>query len=140
IGPFLGVRQPLLAGVSRGLRAALRRDGATTVLDVAAALQREPLAELRWLGIDLLERTIAAEPELTWQLVRAQSRRAQEWATVDSLVKLPPAVAQELRDTLAGIRRHAGDPSTSRAGATAAGFAGFGVEVPPAERASVDRI
>jgi 3-methyladenine DNA glycosylase AlkD len=57
------------------------------VLDVADALLREPLAELRWLGIDLLERTIAAEPELTWQLVRAQSRRATEWVTVDRLAR-----------------------------------------------------
>ncbi len=87
IGPFLGVRQPLLGAVSRGLRAALRYDRASTVLDVADALVREPLAELRWLGIDLLERTIAAEPELTWQLVRAQSRRATEWVTVDRLAR-----------------------------------------------------
>ena len=87
IGPFLGVRQPLLAAVGRGLRGALRRDRASTVLDVAARLLDEPLAELRWLGIDLLERTIQDEPELTWQLVRAQSRRATEWVTIDRLAR-----------------------------------------------------
>ncbi len=85
IGPFLGVRQPLLAAVSRGLRAALRRDRPAALLDVAAALHREPLTELRWLGIDLLERTITAEPELSWQLVRAEARHASEWVTVDRL-------------------------------------------------------
>ncbi len=87
IGPFLGVRQPLLTAVGRGLRSALRRDRAATVLDVAGVLHRDELAELRWLGIDLLERTIAEEPELTWQLVRATSRRATEWVTIDRLAR-----------------------------------------------------
>jgi 3-methyladenine DNA glycosylase AlkD len=257
IGPFLGVRQPLLTAVSRGLRASMRRDRPGVLLDVAAALHREPLAELRWLAIDLLERTIAAEPELSWQLVRAESRRASEWATVDRLArpvargilaepyrwaeleqliyspsrwerrlvgstiatlphigrhpderagvvrrglpllreligdadpdvqkalswalrtlaqldlpataaflraeataarstadghrawvirdtvaKLPAPLADELRTSLEGIRRRPGAPSTSRARATAAGFATLGVGVPPTERATIDR-
>ncbi len=257
IGPFLGVRQPLLAAIGRGLRSATRRDRASTLLDVAAALHRESLAELRWMGIDLMERTIASEPELTWNLVRAEARRATEWVTIDrlanavsrgilaepyrwaeleqlvyspsrwerrlvgstiatlphvgrlpeqqaeavrrglpllsdligdadpdvqkalswalrslapldlaataaflraeaatarstddghrawvirdTLAKLPDPVADELRTTLDGIRRHAGAPSTSRARATAAGFMGLGVDVPPAERATIDR-
>jgi 3-methyladenine DNA glycosylase AlkD len=87
IGPQLGVRQPLLTCVSRGLRAAMRRDRPTTVLDVAVALFREEPAELHWLAIDLLERTIAREPEQTWQLLRAEARRATEWITVDSLAR-----------------------------------------------------
>jgi len=85
IGPQLGVRQPLLTAVSRGLRAATRRDRATSVLDVATALLREPLAELHWLAIDLLDRTITREPEQSWQLVRAEARRATEWITIDRL-------------------------------------------------------
>jgi 3-methyladenine DNA glycosylase AlkD len=85
IGPQLGVRQPLLTAVSRGLRAATRRDRPTTLLEVAAALLREPLAELHWLAIDLLDRTVVAEPERTWQLVRAEAGRATEWITVDRL-------------------------------------------------------
>jgi 3-methyladenine DNA glycosylase AlkD len=85
IGPQLGVRQPLLTSVSRGLRAATRRDHPTTVLDIAAALLREPLAELHWLAIDLLDRTITREPEQTWQQLRAEARRATEWITVDRL-------------------------------------------------------
>jgi 3-methyladenine DNA glycosylase AlkD len=257
IGPFLGVRQPLLAAVSRGLRSAMRRDRASSLLDVAAALLREPLAELRWLGIDLLERTIVAEPELSWQLIRSASRSATEWVTVDRLArpvglgmlaesyrwaeleqlvyspsrwerrlvgstiatlphlgrrpeqradavrrglpllaeligdadpdvqkalawalrtlavidlpatsaflraeaataratddgsrawvirdtfaKLPDHVVDELRTTLEGIRRRAGAPSTSHARAAAAGFIGLGVDVPPGERATIDR-
>jgi 3-methyladenine DNA glycosylase AlkD len=85
IGPQLGVRQPLLTSVSRGLRAATRDDRTATLLDVAAALAREPLAELHWLAIDLLDRAIAREPEQAWQLVRAEARRATEWITVDRL-------------------------------------------------------
>ena len=257
IGPFLGVRQPLLGAVGRGLRAAMRRDRASTLLDVAAALHREQLAELRWLGIDLMERTMGAEPELTWNLIRAESRRATEWVTIDRLAnpvsrgilaepyrwaeleqlvyspsrwerrlvgstiatlphigrlpeqratavrrglpllaeligdadpdvqkalswalrtlapidppataaflrteadtarrtadghrawvirdtvsKLPAPLADELRATLDGIRRRAGAPSTSRARAMAASFATLGVDVPPAERATIDR-
>jgi 3-methyladenine DNA glycosylase AlkD len=257
IGPFLGVRQPLLGAVSRGLRSAMRRDRASSLLDVAAALLRERVAELRWLGIDLLERTVAAEPELSWQLIRSASRSAGEWVTVDRLArpvglgilaepyrwaeleqlvyspsrwerrlvgstiatlphlgrrpeqraetvrqglplladligdadpdvqkalawalrtlavidlpatsaflraeaatarasddgcrawvirdtfaKLPDALVDELRTTIDGIRRRSGAPSTSRARATVAGFVGLGVDVPPAERATIDR-
>jgi 3-methyladenine DNA glycosylase AlkD len=85
IGPVLGVRQPLLTGVSRGLRDATRDDRATTLLDVAAALLRDPLAELRWLAVDVLDRTITREPEQSWQLVRAEARQATEWITIDNL-------------------------------------------------------
>jgi 3-methyladenine DNA glycosylase AlkD len=85
IGPQLGVRQPLLTAISRGLRAATRRDRPMTLLDVADVLRRDPLAELHWLAVDILERTIAAEPERAWQLVRAEARGATEWITIDRL-------------------------------------------------------
>ncbi|HEY6571517.1 MAG TPA: DNA alkylation repair protein, partial [Candidatus Limnocylindrales bacterium] len=85
IGPILGVRQPLLAAVSRGLRSATRRDRAASLLDVTDALLRDELLELHWLAFDLLERTIADEPERTWQRVRVESARAGDWITVDSL-------------------------------------------------------
>jgi len=88
IGPQLGVRQPLLGAVSRGLRATTRRDRPTTLLDVADALFRDPLAELHWLAIDVLDRTITREPEQTWQLARAEARRATEWITVDRLARV----------------------------------------------------
>ena len=257
IGPQLGVRQPLLGAVSRGLRGATRRDRPTTLLDVATALFRESLAELHWLGIDVLDRTITREPEQTWQLVRMEARQATEWITVDRLAhvagrgilaepyrwaeleqlvyspsrwerrlagstvatlpfvdraagrtgdvvrhgleivgdllgdrepdvqkalswairsltiidqpaviaflrreartahetrdghrawvvrdgvgKLPPAVATELKDAVAGIRKRPGSPSTSRAASTAIDFLASGVGVPPAERTIIDR-
>ncbi len=88
IGPILGVRQPLLTAVSRGLRGATRRDSTSVVLDIAQGLLRENVLELHWLAFDLLERVIAADPERAWQLVRAEARTAGDWITVDSLARV----------------------------------------------------
>ena len=85
IGPVLGVRQPLLRAVGAGLRAATRGVPSSTRLDIAERLVREPLIEVHWLAYGILERTIHDEPERTWQLIRAESRAAHEWATVDAL-------------------------------------------------------
>jgi hypothetical protein len=45
----------------------------------------------------------------------------------DTLPKLPPATAADLRARLDGIRRRPGAPNTSRAAETAAQFAGMGL-------------
>ncbi len=82
---LLGVRQPLLAAVSRGLRATTRHDRAAAILDAADALLRGEVLELHWLAYDLLDRTIAAEPERTWQRVRPEAVQAADWITIDSL-------------------------------------------------------
>jgi len=257
IGPVIGVRQPLLNAVTRGLRSATGQDSTSTLLDIADRMLREPEPELHWLAFDLLDRSITADPERTWQLVRAEARAAREWITVDALArvagrgilaepyrwaeleqlvyspsrwerrlvgstlatiphldrtagrtaevaargigliadligddapdvqkalswalrtlhtvdpqavagflraeaataattddghrawvirdtlaKLPDELAAELRAATAGIRRHADAPSTSRAAATAAAFAGLGVDIPPAQRPIVPR-
>jgi 3-methyladenine DNA glycosylase AlkD len=256
-GPLLGVRQPLLTAVGRGLRAATRRDSTATLLDLAEALVRDDLLELHWLAYGLADRTIATDPERTWQLVRAEARRAGDWISVDNLAhvagrgilaepyrwaeleqlvysphrwerrlvgstiatipfvdrtagrapavaaralaileelvgdrepdvaraiswalrnlrfvdadavaaflrreaatagaaddgnrawvvrdtfeKLPPGLVAELRALLGDVRRRPGAPSTSRAAATAAAFAGLGLDMPPAERPLVPR-
>ena len=85
IGPVLGIRLPLLRAVGSGLRAATRGVPSSTRLDIATRILREPVIELHWLAYGILERTIRDEPERTWQLVRAESRAAHEWATVDAL-------------------------------------------------------
>lgn len=257
IGPILGVRRPLLTGVTAGLRTGTRRDSTATLLGIAEHLMREELLELHWLAYPLLERSIARDPEQTWQLVRAEARRAGDWITVDSLAhvagrgillepfrwaeaeqlvyspsrwerrlagstvatipyvdrkagrtpeiarhglgivssligdakpdvqkalswslramtlvdqaatlallrveaavaartrdghrawvirdaleKLPVEARSELGEMLVGIRRRPGEPSTSRAAAQAAGFAGLGVAVDPAGRPVVPR-
>jgi 3-methyladenine DNA glycosylase AlkD len=61
------------------------------------------------------------------------------WVVRDALEKLPPSTADELRATVAGVRKRPGAPSTSRAAETAAAFTGLGVAVPPAERAVIPR-
>ena len=85
IGQLFGVRNPLLAAVTRGIRAATRRDRSTVLLGIADQLLREPVLELRWLAFDLLTRSMTADPERTWQLVRASARSAGDWITVDTL-------------------------------------------------------
>jgi 3-methyladenine DNA glycosylase AlkD len=91
IGELYGVRNPLLAGVTRGIRAATRRDRSTVLLQLADPLLREPVLELRWLAFDLLTRSITSEPERTWQMVRSAGRTATEWITVDTLAHVAAA-------------------------------------------------
>ena len=85
IGQVHGVRRPLLAAVARGFRNETRRDRPTSLLFVADRLFREPHLEARWFAFGLLERTLAADPERTWQLLRRAAREAGDWATVDDL-------------------------------------------------------
>lgn len=85
IGAILGVRWPLLAAVERGFRQATRRDPATTMLFLADRLFREVELEPRWFAFGLLERTLATDPERTWQLLRRAAREAGDWITVDTL-------------------------------------------------------
>ncbi len=85
IGQVHGVRRPLLAAVARGFRQETRRDRPTSLLFIADRLFREPHLEARWFAFGLLERTLAADPERTWQLLRRAAREAGDWATVDDL-------------------------------------------------------
>jgi 3-methyladenine DNA glycosylase AlkD len=88
IGPVMGIRGPLLHAVSRGLRATTRRDRSSSLLDLADRMLREEPLEFHWLAYELLERTMAADPERTWQQVRAEARRAGDWITVDTLARV----------------------------------------------------
>jgi 3-methyladenine DNA glycosylase AlkD len=85
LGLVHGVRWPLLAAVARGFRSASKHDPATSVLFVADRLFREAELEARWFAFGLLERTLPADPERTWQLLRRAAREAGDWITVDSL-------------------------------------------------------
>jgi 3-methyladenine DNA glycosylase AlkD len=67
------------------------------------------------------EATEAALREETDRAARtADGHRA--WVIRDTLSKLDPAAADELRDRLTGVRKHAGAPSTSAAADTIAHF------------------
>jgi 3-methyladenine DNA glycosylase AlkD len=85
IGPIHGVRWPLIAAVARGFRNATRHDRPTPLLFIADRLFRERELEARWFAFGLLERTLGAETERTWQLLRRAAREADDWITVDSL-------------------------------------------------------
>ncbi len=87
LGPIHGVRRPLLAAVVRGFRRATRDDRPTTLLFVADRLYRETELEARWFAFAILERTLAADPERTWQLLRRAAREAADWITVDDLAR-----------------------------------------------------
>ena len=85
IGPTHGVRTPLQLAVRRAFQKATRRASSAELLFVADRLLREPEREARWFAITTLERTIAREPERTWQLLRRAARDADDWITVDTL-------------------------------------------------------
>ena len=85
LGPVHGVRWPLLAAVGRRFAAATRQDRPSGLLFVADRLFTEEHLEARWFAFGLLERTLAGDPERTWQLLRRAAREAADWITVDSL-------------------------------------------------------
>jgi len=85
IGLTHGVRTPLQAALRRAFERASRRASPSEILFVADRLLREPEREARWFAITTLERTIAAEPERTWQLLRRAAAEADDWITVDTL-------------------------------------------------------
>jgi 3-methyladenine DNA glycosylase AlkD len=85
IGQVHGVRRPLLAAVARGFRQETRAERPTQLLFIADRLFREPHLEARWFAFGLLERTLDADAERTWQLLRRAAREAGDWVTVDDL-------------------------------------------------------
>ncbi|MBI2781822.1 MAG: DNA alkylation repair protein [Chloroflexi bacterium] len=85
IGPTHGVRSPLQVAVRRAFERASRRVSPAELLQVADRLLREPEREARWFAITTLERTLAKEPERTWQLLRRAATDADDWITVDTL-------------------------------------------------------
>jgi 3-methyladenine DNA glycosylase AlkD len=87
IGPIHGVRLPLQSELRRAFDKATRRDSPATLLLAADRLLRADTMELRWFGIGLLDRTLRADPERTWQLLRRAAREASDWITVDMLAQ-----------------------------------------------------
>jgi 3-methyladenine DNA glycosylase AlkD len=85
IGPTFGVRSPLQVAIRTGFEKASRRSSPSELLVVADRLLREPEREARWFAIATLQRTIAGQPERTWQLLRRAAADADDWITVDTL-------------------------------------------------------
>jgi 3-methyladenine DNA glycosylase AlkD len=85
IGPTFGVRLPLQAGMRRAFKKATRTDSSALLLLAADRLLHEPELEAHWFALSILERTIAVEPERSWQLLRRVAASAADWITVDTL-------------------------------------------------------
>ena len=85
IGLTFGVRLPLQAGVRRAFTKATRTDSPALLLLAADRLLHELECEAHWFALSILERTIAAEPERSWQLLRRVAASASDWITVDTL-------------------------------------------------------
>ncbi len=85
IGSIIGVRRPLLAEIYRSFARATSGERTSTWLFLVDALLREPDLEPRWFAFGLLARTLADEPERTWQLIRRAARDADDWITIDDL-------------------------------------------------------
>ncbi len=85
IGPTHGVRTPLQVGLRRAFEKASRRASPSELLLVCDRLLREPEREARWFAISTLRRTLPAQPERTWQLLRRAAAEADDWITVDDL-------------------------------------------------------
>jgi 3-methyladenine DNA glycosylase AlkD len=69
----------------RAFARATRQASSSELLFVAERLLRETEREARWFAITTLERSIATEPERTWQLLRRAAADADDWITVDTL-------------------------------------------------------
>ena len=81
--------------------------------------------------VDLQETTLALRDEARTAAANADGHRA--WVIRDSLSKLEPANADEIREQLTGIRRRAGAPATSTAAELADRFSGMGLGRPMPE-------
>ena len=88
IQDVIGVRNPLIGALTSGLRPALRRARPAEALFIAERLSRQDELELRQVSLAFLRRSLADDPERTWQLMRRLGRRAGDWISVDSLASL----------------------------------------------------
>ncbi len=96
IGPIVGLRQPLLDAIERGLVGGLRGIRPARLLFVADALAGAELREERWLACRLLGRIVLDDPERAWQVLRRIGRQADDWITVDTLAgTIAPAILRE---------------------------------------------
>jgi 3-methyladenine DNA glycosylase AlkD len=85
IGPTFGVRTPLQVGLRKAFERASRGASPSELLRLADRALQAPERESRWFAINTLQRTLASDPERTWQLLRRAASEADDWITVDTL-------------------------------------------------------
>jgi 3-methyladenine DNA glycosylase AlkD len=125
-----------------GRRPEVARRGLAIVRDLIGDAEPEVQKALSW----ALRSLTVVDPVATSAFLRDEAAIAvrtadghRAWVVRDALEKLPSSIADEIRASVAGVRKRPGAPSTSRAAAAAAAFTGLGVAVPPAERPIVPR-
>ena len=107
-------KQPAVAGHALPLLAQLMGDAEPDVQKAMAWAYRSLVS------VDPVAVVAALRGEAAVATESHDGHRA--WVVRDTLAKLPPAVADDLRARLAGIRRRPGAPATSSAARTAAAF------------------
>jgi len=88
VGRVLGVRTPLLQAVARGLGPSIRRASPAEALWLAERLAGAEAFETRTFAAVLLRRSLPADPERSWQLMRRMAGQASSWVEVDTLARV----------------------------------------------------
>jgi 3-methyladenine DNA glycosylase AlkD len=120
----------------------IARRGIGLIGDLIGDSEPDVQKSLSW----ALRNLLSVDPDAVTAFLDREAAEAAEnndghraWVVRDTFEKLPQDAIERLRATLGTVRKRAGAPSTSRAAAAAASFLGLGVEVPPAERPTIDR-
>jgi 3-methyladenine DNA glycosylase AlkD len=87
-GRVFGVRWPLIDAVAAQLRRPLRESSTASALSLAQRLAAAPEREVRLFSHEPLRRSLPADPERSWQLMRQLARAASDWISVDTLADL----------------------------------------------------
>lgn len=87
-GVVFGVRWPLIDAVAGQLRRPLAAASAASALWLAQRLAVADEREVRLFSHVALRRSLADDPERSWQLMRQLARRAGDWISVDTLADL----------------------------------------------------
>jgi len=86
--PLLGVRWPLVSTVASKVDRALAGASPAIAVYLAQRLAQAELLEVRLFSHVPLRRSLAGDPERSWQVIRRLARRASDWVSVDSLAGL----------------------------------------------------
>jgi 3-methyladenine DNA glycosylase AlkD len=81
------VRAPLLDAIRKPLRRCLDEGSSIPALQLAQHLAGAEDRDLRLFALPCLRRSLAQDPEQTWQLLRRMGRRAGDWIEVDCLAE-----------------------------------------------------
>lgn len=87
-GAVIGVRWPLWRAVARQLRTPLAESSPASAVWLAQRLVTSPIREIRLFALVPLERSLATDPERTWQLLRRLGHAANDWISVDAMADL----------------------------------------------------